>query len=377
MFEFDVLQSGLVFLLLLVLGEWVSRITKSILPAVLIAGLVYALCYWSGILPGGLLDSAGFSTLASGAMMLLIVHMGASMRLSELLANWRTVALSALSFLGQLVVLFAVVGGVFGVNVALGGLPGGTATALIVQERARALGHSEIIVLSVLFLSTQALVACPLASLCVKREAMRLRSVPKEAPTGAAAPPESAPSAASPYAAFLRLYAVAWLASRLEMLTGVSRYVLCLVLGVVLASCGLLRKNELALSKSEGFLFLLLMSTVISGFSAASPQMFAQMLLPLALVLACEIVSIVVLAALLGRPLGFSRPMSIGIGLNIMVGFPLNLLLSQEVIGHLTEDPEERERLVTQIGSKMVIGGLTSTTFLATISAGLLVSLMV
>ena len=119
-----------------------------------------------------------------------------------------------------------------------------------------------------------------------------------------------------------------------------------------------------------------MMSSILSGFSAATPEKLLQVLPMLAAVLGCEICSIVLFAPLIGRALGFSRVMSIALGVNVMIGFPLNLMLSQEVVGYLTKDPVERIFLTEQLGSKMVIAGLTSTTILATATAGVLISLM-
>ena len=377
---FDALQSGLVFLLLLAAGELLSRFARGAAPAVLFAGVGYALLCWAGILPEGLADLAGFSGLTSTVMMLVVVHMGASMDLHAFLSNWRVAALAAVTFAGQLAGLFLIVGSVYGLNTAIGGLPGGMATALIVQERARSLGYDQLIVLSVLLLSTQALVSCPLVTLFIRQEARRLQGLPQapaeEARGEEVRPRPSPPGAKLQYGALLRLYAAAWAASRLEMVTGLSRYILCLLLGVLLSCLGLLGRNELDASKSGGFLFFLMMCTVISGFSAATPRMFAQMLPPLLLVLAVQTVCVLLVSTAAGRLLGLSPSMSRALSLNTMVGFPMNMLISQEAIEALTEDPGRREFLMGQIASRMVIGGMISTTVLSTAAAGLLAGLM-
>ena len=138
--EFDVIQSGLILLLFLAVGDFLSTLGKGILPSILVAGILYTGCCWAGIVPDGLTRLAGLSELAPISMLLLILHMGASMSLKELWANWRVVALATASFVCQLIMLFVVIGGIFGLNVAVGGMPGGSAVAMIVQERARELG---------------------------------------------------------------------------------------------------------------------------------------------------------------------------------------------------------------------------------------------
>lgn len=63
MLEFDVLQSGLVILLLLALGVCSRTSRTAQFPAVLFAGLAYMLCCWAGVLPGDLLESSGLGEL--------------------------------------------------------------------------------------------------------------------------------------------------------------------------------------------------------------------------------------------------------------------------------------------------------------------------
>ena len=120
----------------------------------------------------------------------------------------------------------------------------------------------------------------------------------------------------------------------------------------------------------------ILMSVVLSGFSSSTPQMLGRMLLPLVCVLALDCLSLTLASLLLGRLLGFSRWMSVALGFNIMIGFPPNMIISQDIINYLTEDADTRAALMEQIGNRMVIAGFTSTTFLANMMAGLLVTLM-
>ena len=371
------MQCCLTILLLLVAGEAVSRRMKGAVPAILVAGLLYVAGLWAGLLPAGLTETAGFTTFTPVAMMLVILGMGASTGFRQLLDNWRVVALSAAVFALQVGTLFLVVGSAFGVNTAVGGLPGGMATALIVQERARSLGHESLVVLSVLLLSTQALVACPIVAVCLRRELRRLLAAEGAGLREAAAPAAGrGPAEGSPYRALAKLLLAAWLADRIGTAAGLSRYVVCLLLGVALGELGFLRRDELDRTGSKGFLMLLLMATVLSGYAAATPAMFARMLLPLACVLLCAVGSILVFSTLLGRLLGFSPAMSVGIGMNIMVGFPLNLLITEEVAGCLTEDREAARAVAARVSTRMIIGGFTSTTFLAVVAAGLLAGLM-
>ena len=358
--EFDILQSGVVILLLLSAGELLGRLCRGTVPGILLAGVLFVASCWSGLLPADLQQLAGLAQLTPVAILMTIASMGASMSLRQFVANWRVAAVAAMTYIGQVLAVFLVIGGLFGVNMAVGGLPGGMAAALIVQE----------------VLTTQALIGCPVAAACIRREAKRLRTLPGDAQAATAEQSRPRRWKDVQYGALLRLYIAAWAASRLEMLTGVSRYVLALLIGLALASVGFLAKDEIARTKSDGFLFYLLMSSVIAGFGSAKPEMFGQMLPILVLTLAASTAGAILASTLTGRLLGISVPMSMALGMNVMVGFPMNMLISQEIIEGLTEDAAERQRLMNEIAAKMVLGGMVTTTFLATLAAGLLAPLM-
>lgn len=166
--EFDILQSGVVILLLLSAGELLGRLCRGTVPGILLAGVLFVASCWSGLLPADLQQLAGLAQLTPVAILMTIASMGASMSLRQFAANWRVAAVAAMTYIGQVLAVFLVIGGLFGVNMAVGGLPGGMAAALIVQERARTLGYDQVIVLSVLVLTTQALIGCPVAAACIR-----------------------------------------------------------------------------------------------------------------------------------------------------------------------------------------------------------------
>ena len=83
---------------------------------------------------------------------------------------------------------------------------------------------------------------------------------------------------------------------------------------------------------------------------------------------------ITVNSMLFGRKFGFSKEMSYAICLNVMVGFPLNMMIAQDIIGLLVTDPKEAEVLNKEIATRMVIAGFTSVTLLSTITMGFLVN---
>ncbi|MBQ7795629.1 MAG: hypothetical protein IJ374_03600 [Lachnospiraceae bacterium] len=380
MFEFDVIQCGMLILFLMVLGEIVSHRMKAAIPAILVSALFYMGAVWAGIFPNTLVQTSGLTHLTSIAMMFVIINMGASTNPKELLENWKVVALAAISYFVQIATMVLVISTLYDRNLAIGSLPGGASVALMVQERARSLGYDNVVLLSAMLLSVKGLVSCPLASVIVRREVKRRKKegiiVPEAARTDLNSEPGTSGKefrTESAYMALFRFFFTAWLASRLEMATGVSRYVFCLLLGVLLTKVGFLYKNIMDQSKSQGMLMLMMMTMALEGFSSATPELFMKMMVPMVCVLSVEVLSVTLNSFLFGRFFGFSREMSYAICLNVMVGFPLNMMLAQDIIGFLVKDPYEKEVLNREIATRMVIAGFTSVTFLSTITMGVLV----
>lgn len=383
MFEFDMIQSGLWVLIIMAVGEALSKKMKAMLPSLMTSSVLFLILTWSGIVPSTIIEDSKLLAFSSVIMMFIVIGMGISMNPKELIENWRVVALSAICYIGQIGILLGVISFIFDRNIALASLPGGAATALIIQERAREFGYEHIVVLSALLLSVQGFVACPLVGWMLRKEIRRYQSENKDTNQLKIETPEKknqendiSKKNGSPYWSLLRLYAVAWLASRLELYTGISRYIICLFLGILLKKLSFFRADEMDQSKSYGMFSLILLTSVVNGFSHSTPEIFLQLLGTLGCILLVDVVGIFVLSLLVGKIMKFSRQMSFAIGLNSMIGFPLNMMLAQDIIDFMAASPEENKLLNQQLTSKMVIAGFTSVTLLSTIVAGLLVDLM-
>lgn len=378
MFEFDLVQCLALLMILMVIGEVISRRMKAAIPAILVSALVFLALVWSGIVPKNMVQTSGIMTFTGIAMSCVIVSMGASTNPKELFANWRVVALAAISYFVQIAVMLLVIGALYGKNMAIGSLPGGAAVALMVQGKARSLGYDQVVLLSALILSVKGLFSCPLASFFLKKEVKRIirLGIPSDCLNEEkenAAIRKKTGKHESENMSLMRFIVTAWIANRLELLTGVSQYVYCLLLGVLFAQLGLIHKDEMDRTKSHGMLMLMMMSACLNGFANATPEIILKMLVPLLCVIVVEISAIFVNSRIFGKAFGFSREMSFLICLNIMVGFPLNMMLSDDIIRFLVEDPKEQELLHGQVATKMVIAGFTSVTFLATVTMGILV----
>ena len=378
MFAFDNVQSFLILTAMLFVGELLSKKMRGMLPAVLVAGVIVIALVWSGVLPKTIVDDTGLTGATQLAVMLTVLDMGASTNLRQLWENRSVVFLSASSLVFQTAMLLLVVGSIFDLNTAVAGLPGGTSTAMIVQERARLLGYERFVTLSVVLVSVQNMIGGPLLSLLVRHEVADMRrngTMMPETVLAVSGKPD-AETETPVYLSFFRLAVGAWIAARLELLTGFSRYAYCLIVGVLLSELGFLKKNDMTNTQIRGFTMLLLMFMILSGFCSSSPESFRQILLPFVCVIVTDLAAITVYCLIVGRRLGFSKCMSVAIGAEIMIGFPLNMMIAENIIGTLTDDKGERAYLMNEVGTKLILAGFTSITSLSVVFASLLIVLM-
>lgn len=406
MFRFDFLQCAVVILLLFVIGEIVSTKTKAFVPSVFVVAVLFLLGFWTGIIPKDIIDVSGFSAIGISAMLAIVVHMGTMLSPKELIANWKTVIISLCSLAGLVLLLLLVGSRIFDWNTVIVSIPplaGGMTAAIIMQGGAAERGFEVLSVLAIVVYVVQGFVGYPLTTLVLKREAKRLmKNFPGdkeallrgkgagndkgvendegecEAPVKKRLIPPIPQKYRSIYMSLLVVFATVWISARLEILTDkvVSRYVFCLVLGVIFSTIGLLEKNCLDNTKGYGVFVTTAMSMVFAGLSKATPEMFKMILGPLIGILIIGVAGLFIFSIAAGKILHYSWEMSFAVSLNALYGFPPNMIITNEVINSVTADAQVKEYLTEHIMSKMLIGGFTSVTVTSTLLAGIFINLI-
>ena len=284
------------------------------------------------------------------------------------------------------------------VIVSIPPLAGGMTAAIIMQGGAAELGLETLAVLAIVIYVVQGFVGYPLTAIMLKREAKRLMAqfdgqrdnwIAAKEKGGSAGDSKSSVSSKrlippvpkkfrSIYMALFGVYLTVWISSRLEMLTGgaVSRYVFCLVLGVVFCQVGLLEKNCLNETQSYGIFQTTAMAMVFAGLSSATPEMFKMIIGPLIAILVIGVAGLFIFAIIAGKILHYSWEMSFAVSLNALYGFPPNMIITNEVINSVTEDQDVKDYLTEHMMSKMLIGGFTSVTVTSTLLAGVFINLL-
>ena len=107
------------------------------------------------------------------------------------------------------------------------------------------------------------------------------------------------------------------------------------------------------------------------SFASVTPKIFLNMLAPIAGLLILGAIGISILAAIAGRFVGYSVPLSIAIGLTAMIGYPGTYIVSNECVKGMDLSDKHKQRLVDYVLPKMLVGGFTTVTIASVVFAGI------
>jgi hypothetical protein len=253
-----------------------------------------------------------------------------------------------------------------------GALSGGTISVLIIQEAALDVGLSKVAVFPVLVAALQGLIGFPLTSVILRKEAQRLRTEFREgrlaAPVAAVAgdePDTRLPGAFRTTAGTLFVVGLVVLVSIgvNDLTDGVlNTFVVALLLGITLRATGIFKPAVLSGIDSFGLMMLAIMILIFGPLATVEPSDVRALASPLLLAFLFGVVGIAASAALVGKLLGYSVPMSVAIGLTSLYGFPGTMILSQEAAKGAGESPEEVAAIEGDILPKMIVAGFSTVT---------------
>ncbi len=392
----SLLMAFSIVLIILAVGDIISTKTKAFIPSVFVAALLFLFGFWT-FFPGDIVSQAGFQTpIVYLSMYLLITHMGTLLSVKELAAQWRSVAVALIGIVGVMALTMTLGAAVFGFDAAVIATPpltGGVVAAIIMNEAAAELGLNQLAVLAIITYVMQGFVGYPLTSLMLKKEGKRLiegfrngeieyhESDEESAGTESKKlVPDLPKEYKTTYVLLAKLGLTAWAAvaagTFLEPYLGISPFVYCLIFGVIANAVGFVEKRPLNLSNSFGFLITILMAFIFAGLSDATPEMLAELAVPLAGIIFFGVSGMAVLSMLLGKFLGYTKEMSFATALTALYGFPPNYILTEEGAKALAKNEEEKKFLMSEMLPKMLVGGFTTVTIASVIIAGIFVNFL-
>lgn len=393
-------------LLILFLGDIVSTRTKAWVPSVFVCAVLFLAGYFT-FFPKDIVARAGIpKVVAVMFMYLLVVNMGTLLSVKELLRQWKTIVISLSGIIGIIIVV-VIVGYLFfdynTVIVAIPPLVGGIVSAIIMAGGATKAGLQDLAVFAIIIYVMQGFIGYPLTSIMLKREGRRVLKKYHEGTWNALNDPKSTSNKEetesndeypmpkmfamfsarynTTYFIFLRIAIIGffayYVAKVLDPIISISPFVLCLLFGVIAASCGFLERHPLKKAGGFGLAVMGLMLFIFDTLSQATPDMLVRLITPLVVFILSAVLGMFIFSLIAGKMLNVSREMAFSIALTALYGFPADYIITNEVINNLTKNEKEKEVLTRHMLPPMLIGGFISVTIVSVVLAGFMVNMII
>ena len=384
------LAAAIIFVVFAV-GDMISAKTKAIVSMLLVASVVFLLGFWAGIFPTTMFADSTLLSMAGLLVTLLLVHLGTTIKLRDFGAQWRTVIISAVACIAISVAVFFIGQLIIDRGFALVGAPilsGGVVATLQMQSMAQDAGREELAVFATLVMCAQGFVGYPVASLCLKSEAKRIKAKLNSGELSASdleaskaaegshkklIPPLPA-ALNTPHAILAKVVLVALLSVTVSGLfhDAVNKLVWCLIFGVLCKEIGFLDENALGKANATGIVMPIITLSIFTNLASATPQMVGSMIVPLLVVIVIGSIAFSVVSILVGKIFGYSWQMSMAIGSSCLFGFPGTVIISNEVSESTGTTAEEKAFINEQIMPKMLVAGMVTVSITSVLVAGVM-----
>ena len=372
-------------------GDMISAKTKAIVSMLLVASVVFLVGFWTGVFPTTMFADSTLLSMAGLLVTMLLVHLGTTIKLRDFGAQWRTVIISAVAciaisaavyFIGQLIIDrgFALVGAPI--------LSGGVVATLQMQEMAQKADLPQLAVFATLVMCAQGFVGYPVASLCLKSEAKRIKAQLDAGELSVASQDAEKAAAASckklipalpakyntPNVVLAKVVLVALLSVFVSSLfhDAVNKLVWCLIFGVLCKELGFLDEDALGKANATGIVMPIITLSIFTNLASATPEMVVSMVVPLLVVIVIGTVCFAAVSILVGKIFHYSWQMSVAIGSSCLFGFPGTVIISNEVSESTGTTPEEKAYINAQIMPKMLVAGMVTVSITSVLVAGVM-----
>ena len=387
-----ILAAAVIFVVFAV-GDMISAKTKAIVSMLLVASVVFLAGFWAGIFPTTMFADSTLLSMAGLLVTMLLVHLGTTIRLRDFGAQWRTVIIAAVGaciaisaavfFIGQFIIDrgFALVGAPI--------LSGGVVATLTMQDMANKANLPDLAVFATLVMCAQGFVGYPVASLCLKSEAKRIKAKidAGELPVDTAAGAAQAAAAGrkklipalpdkynTPNAIIAKVILVALLSVWVSSLfhDAVNKLVWCLIFGVLCKELGFLDEDALGKAHATGIVMPIITLSIFTNLASATPEMVGGMVWPLVVCVVIGTIAFSAVSILVGKIFGYSWQISMAIGSSCLFGFPGTVIISNEVSESTGTTAQEKAAINAEIMPKMLVAGMVTVSITSVLVAGVM-----
>ena len=389
-----------VILLIFGVGDMIATKTKAIVSMLFVASVVFMAGFWTGLFPKTMFTDSSLLGVAGVLVCMLLVHMGTTIKLRDFADQWRTVIVAAVCCVAISLGIFFLGGLIIDRNYAVVGAPilsGGVVATITMQGAANNLELPDLAIFATLVMVCQGFVGYPVASLCLRAEAKRIRKLVENgeelkgvtaqiANSNAVAKKRLIPPIPDKYngpnvimakvafVGFLATIFATWISGAIGF--NISNLIIGLIFGLLCKELGFLEEGPMTKAGADGFMLVVVTLSIFGDLANSTPEGVLEMLWPLFVVVVTGSVTFLVLGSLVGKLVGMSWQMACAIGSTCLFGFPGTYIVTNEVVNAIATDEKEKQLMLDHMMPKMLVAGMVTVSITSILIAGYMCNLI-
>ncbi|MDR3215615.1 MAG: hypothetical protein LBT75_05040 [Bacilli bacterium] len=378
----------------LAIGDIITKITKGLIPGLLVFVIILAATSWSGMLPPKIVEMVGLTgPISAFASIVIVINMGTTLDLKDITNNWKVAVLGLVALVGVAIGCCTIGALIFGWDKAVVAAPvvgGGIVAALEMQSSALEMGQDALASMAVLILTLQSLpayVIIPPLFKKVMREDLDSKTEDEIVAAANVREEEDAKMTTllpdNMWTTNTILFAVClvgilavvsnMLAKQFMGQYAISTSIFSLLYGVIFTQLRILPRDATARAGSSGIIFFIVIVNAISSIASSNPDTILKLLFPIAGLIFFGILGILIVCSVVGKlAFKYDWKLSFIMGLNCLLGFPLNYMLVLDAIEFSARNEKEKEYLTCRYVPMMLVAGFVTVTIGSVLLAGVM-----
>ncbi len=368
------------------LGEVVSKLTKARIPAGLAWAVLLLGGLWTNILKPEIFSAAQVSGFGMLVVALMITMLGSTIDTPELKRQVKVIIICLATVVVSSAAILLIDPLIVNKQYAYVGAPvyaGGGAVALLLTSALKEReGMTAVVGFFTILGTAQGLFGLPVCSFFLRKFAKNFLADKENVKIWAAVSEEKDEAAGGLFKKkfmklpkamdtvpmnLLKVALISSLATFLAGLTGgvIHAFVISLIFGWFFTETGFLSKNMMAKIESAGLVTFLASTCLFGNYVGVTPQMFLSYLIPIVVVMVTGIVFTALTGFVLAKLLKMEVGLAIALGLTCTFGFPMTMILTNNVVDAMAVNEEEHKALYNILMPKMLVAGFVTVTIVS------------
>ncbi len=366
-------------------GDLVSRLTKSKVPAGIAWAFLILAGLWTGILPKETFEASQISGFGMLVVALMITMLGTTIDTPELKRQIKVIAVCLVTVVVSSALIILLDALLIKKEYAYVGAPvyaGGGAVALLLTAALKPNPDMAAVVGFFTILGTaQGLFGQPICAFFLRRYARSFLADREQVAQWAALSDSTVqtkglfgkrfmqlPGVMDTIPVnFLKIALISALATFLASLTGgvIHAFVISLIFGWFFTETGFLKRDTMNNVASAGIITFLAATVLFGNYVNVTPQMFLTYLIPIIVVMLTGIAATVLAGFVMSKVLKMPFGLAVALGLTCTFGFPMTMILTNNVIDAMAKTDEEHKALYNVLMPKMLVAGFVTVTIVS------------